>query len=149
MPTCSATDFFLPKADDWSKEAWAIIKERQDIDFLILTKRIDQFLISLPDDWGDGYDNVYIGCTVENQDTADYRLPLFLLYPIKIHFIACSPILTKIDLTQYLYGVEHVTVSGEIGRNVRVCDYDYVLKIKEQYTRFGVTLWFKGTGSFF
>ena len=54
-------------------EPWAIIKERSDIDFLILTKRIDRFLVSLPSDWGNGYDNVNIGCSVENQKLADYR----------------------------------------------------------------------------
>lgn len=40
-------------------------------------------MVSLPDDWGDGYDNVNIGCTIENQEMADYRLPLFLSYPMK------------------------------------------------------------------
>lgn len=82
LATCFATDFFLPEADEWRKDAWAMIKERQDIEFLILTKRIERFTVSLPDDWGDGYDNVNIGCTVENQKTADFRLPLFLSFPI-------------------------------------------------------------------
>ena len=91
LPTCFATDFFLPEADAWRKETWAMIKERQDIEFLILTKRIDRFLVSLPTDWEEGYHNVNIGCTVENQELADYRLPLFLSYPIKHRFIACSP----------------------------------------------------------
>ena len=56
-------------------------------------KRIDRFLVSLPEDWGGGYDNVNIGCTVENQAKADERLPLFLSYPIKRRFIACAPLL--------------------------------------------------------
>lgn len=81
LPTCFTTDFFLPETDEWRKDIWAIIKERTDIDFLILTKRIDRFPQSLPSDWGTGYDNVNIGCTVENQTLADYRLPLF--YPIR------------------------------------------------------------------
>ena len=83
LSTCFATDFFLPEADEWRKDVWAMIKQRTDIDFLILTKRIDRFPVSLPADWGDGYENVNIGCTVENQELADYRLPLFLSYPIK------------------------------------------------------------------
>lgn len=51
VPTCFATDFFLPEADEWRSEAWAMIKARPDVDFLILTKRIDRFLVSLPEDW--------------------------------------------------------------------------------------------------
>lgn len=149
LATCFATDFFIPEADEWRAEAWAMIKERTDIEFLLLTKRIDRFPVSLPDDWGDGYDNVNLGCTVENQEIADYRLPLFLSYPIKRRFIACSPLLEPIDLSPYLHAVEHVTVSGESGREARVCDYDWILNIREQCVAAGITFWLKGTGSLF
>jgi len=126
-----------------------MIRKRTDIEFLILTKRIDRFLVSLPSDWGAGYDNVNIGCTVENQELADYRLPLFLSYPIKRRFIACAPLLEGIDLTPYLHGVDHVTVGGETGREARECDYDWVLNIREQCAKANITFWFKNTGSLF
>lgn len=96
-----------------------------------------------------GYDNVNIGCTVENQSVADYRLPLFLSYPIKRRFIACAPLLEAIDLSPYLHGVEHVTVGGETSREARKCDYDWVLDIREQCIRPKVTFWYKNTGSLF
>ncbi len=149
LATCFATDFFLPEADKWRSEAWAMIKARPDIEFLILTKRIDRFPVSLPADWGCGYDNVNLGCTVENQETADYRLPLFLSSPLKRRFVACSPMLGPVDLSAHLHGVEHVTVTGESGREGRVCDYDWVLAVREQCVKAGVTFWFKGTGSLF
>lgn len=149
LATCFATDFFLSEADEWRREAWAMIKERADIDFLILTKRIDRFLISLPSDWETGYDNVNIGCTVENQSAADHRLPLFLSYPIKRRFIACSPLLEPIDLAPYIQGVDHVTVGGETGRDARECDYDWVLSIRKQCVSANKTFWFKNTGSLF
>ncbi len=149
LPTCFATDFFLPQADEWRKEAWAMIRERTDLDFLILTKRIDRFMVSLPDDWGDGYDHVNIGCTVENQKASNERLPLFLSYPIRRRFIACAPLLESIDLSPWLYGVQHVTVGGESGRDARICEYDWVLQIHEQCMQAGVTFWFKNTGSLF
>lgn len=149
LATCFATDFFLPEADEWRKEIWSMIRERSDIEFLILTKRIDRFMVSLPDDWGEGYDNVNLGCTVENQKLADYRLPLFLSYPIKRRFIACAPLLEEIDLTPYLSEVDHVTVGGETGRDARVCDYDWVLKIREQCIKADKTFWFKNTGFYF
>ncbi|MDL2218354.1 phage Gp37/Gp68 family protein, partial [Christensenellaceae bacterium OttesenSCG-928-M15] len=141
LATCFATDFFLPEVDGWRSDVWAMIKERQDIDFLILTKRIDRFPVALPADWGDGYDNVNIGCTVENQALADSRLPLFLSYPIKRRFVAASPLLEPIDLSPYLGGIDHVTVSGESGRDARVCDYDWVLDIREQCKAAGITFW--------
>ncbi len=149
VATCFASDFFIAEADEWRKEAWAMIKKRPDLDFLILTKRIDRFNISLPNDWGDGYDNVNIGCTIENQETADYRLPLFLSYPIKKRFIAAAPLLGAIDISAYLSGIEHVTVGGETGREARICNYDWVLDIREQCVKAGTSFWFKNTGSLF
>lgn len=116
---------------------------------MILTKRIERFTLSLPAEWGDGYDNVNIGCTAENQKSADLRLPLFLSYPLKRRFIACAPLLEGIDLTPYLHGVEHITVGGETGREARVCDFDWVLDIREQCLKADVTFWFKNTGSYF
>ncbi len=149
LATCFATDFFIPEADEWRAEVWSMIKSRPDIEFLILTKRIDRFEVALPDDWGVGYNNVNIGCTVENQELADYRLPIFLSHPIKRRFIACSPLLTSIDLTPYLHGVEHVTVAGESGREARICDYDWICAIREQCMDANITFWFKSTGSLF
>lgn len=147
LSTCFATDFFIAEADEWRGEAWAMIKERQDIDFLILTKRIERFPEMLPADWGEGYDNVNIGCTVENQTLADQRLPLFLSFPIKRRFVACSPLLGPIDLSAYVDGIDHVTLNGESGREARVCDYEWVMDIREQCVEAGITFWYKSTGS--
>lgn len=149
LSTCFATDFFLPEADAWREEVWAMIKQRQDIEFLILTKRIERFEVGLPPDWGTGYENVNLGCTVETQVLADARLPAFLELPLARRFIACSPLLEAIDLSPYLKGVEHVTVSGESGREARVCDLDWVQQIRDVCAAAGTTFWFKGTGTLF
>lgn len=147
VATCFASDFFIAEADEWRADAWAMIKQRPDLEFLILTKRIDRFLVSLPTDWGDGYDNVNIGCTVENQRLADYRLPLFLSYPIKRRFVAAAPLLSAINFSPYLKGIEHITVGGETSREARICNYDWVLAIREQCIKAGISFWFKNTGS--
>lgn len=76
-------------------------------------------------------------------------LPLFLSYPIKHRFIACAPLLESIDLSQYINGVDHVTVSGETGKEARICDYDWVMAIREECIRTDITFWFKSTGSYF
>ncbi len=96
--TCFTSDFLLEVADDWRIDAWRMIAERRDLKFLFITKRIHRFHVSLPDDWGDGYENVAVGCTVENQERADYRLPIFLNLPIKHRLIICEPLLTDINL---------------------------------------------------
>ena len=78
--TCFTSDFLLKDADPWRPECWQMIKQRSDLWFFFFTKRIDRFMECAPNDWGDGYDNVIVGCTVENQEMADYRLPILCNY---------------------------------------------------------------------
>lgn len=148
--TCFTSDFFLEEADDWRGECWEMIKERSDLEFLIITKRIDRFYDCIPEDWGDGYDNVHICCTCENQDRADYRLPIFLKAPIKLKSIICEPLLGEIDLTPYLSdSVVQVIAGGESGYYARICKYDWILSLCEQCEKAGVGFYFKQTGAKF
>lgn len=48
--TCFTSDFLLDKADEWRTEAWKMIKERSDLEFFFITKRIERFLKSVPPD---------------------------------------------------------------------------------------------------
>lgn len=148
--TCFTSDFFLEDADNFRIEAWNMISARRDLHFLIVTKRIHRFDINLPWDWGDGYDNVTICCTCENQNMADYRLPIFKDLPIKHKHIICEPILEKIDLSNYLdSSIEGVTVGGESGNEARICRYDWILDIRNQCMEKNVHFHFKQTGAKF
>ena len=125
-----------------------MIKLRSDLRFFIFTKRIDRFLVNLPDDWGNGYENVIIGCTVENQAMADYRLPIFNKLPIRHKVIIVAPMLEKIDISAYLHeAIEEVAVSGESGAEARICDYDWVLDIRRQYMEKDIPFCFHQTGA--
>jgi protein gp37 len=148
--TCFSSDFFLDTADDWRIQAWETIKQRKDLHFFIITKRIDRFNVNLPKDWGEGYLNVTICCTCENQDRADFRLPLFLELPILHKSIICEPLLEKIDLKKWLQPtIEKVVVCGESGAGARVCDYDWVLDIRSQCIEKNIPFHFKQTGANF
>ena len=148
--TCFSSDFFVEEADEWRKEAWNIIKQRMDLDFLIITKRIDRFWISLPDDWENGYENVSIYVTCENQDRADYRLPIFQKLPIKHKGIICEPLLEKINLGPYLgEWVEEIICGGESGKEARVCKFEWVQEIRQQCMENNITFTFKQTGAKF
>lgn len=132
---CFSTDFLIEDADEWRSECWAMMQERSDLNFLFLTKRIERFMNCIPENWGDGYDNVIVGCTVENQRQADYRLNIFANLPIKYKNIICQPLLGSLDIEKYLHDVELVVVGGESDRDARPLDYDWVLDIREQCKR--------------
>lgn len=149
--TCFTSDFFHADADEWRPQAWSMMRERSDLNFLMITKRIDRLQIGLPDDWGDGYDNVTIACTVENQDRVDYRLPIYKKAPIKHKIIICEPLLERVDLKPYDIGswVEHITAGGESGKDTRVCDFDWIMEIHDLCVENDISFWFKQTGTNF
>ncbi|MBP3475094.1 MAG: DUF5131 family protein [Lachnospiraceae bacterium] len=146
---CFSSDFLIEEADAWRTECWKMIKERSDLTFLFLTKRIERFMECVPSDWGSGYDNVVVSCTVENQDRADYRLGIFSKLPIKHKNIVCQPLIEKIDISPYLNDIELVVVGGESDKNARPLDYDWVLSIREQCVAHDVHFEFRQCGTHF
>ncbi len=151
LATCFTSDFFLKEADEWRKEAWEIIKKRRDIQFLIPTKRIERFSECIPSDWEDGYENVIIAVTCENQKCADKRLPIFLNCAIKHRYIFASPLLEAIDFSKYLKTrkIELISVGGESYENARLCDFDWIKQIKKTCDIYQVKFSFHQTGSNF
>lgn len=149
--TCFTSDFLVEDADLWRMEAWRMMRQRSDLDFMFITKRIDRLSQCLPEDWGDGYDNVTICCTVENQAYADYRLPIYRSIPIKQKIIICEPLLERIDLRPFRIGewIEQVVVGGESGYDVRPCDFDWVVELRSVCVENEVAFWFKQTGAKF
>lgn len=146
---CFSTDFLIEEADEWRLECWKIMKERSDLHFMFLTKRIDRFMQCIPKDWFDGYDNVTVGCTVENQAMADYRLSMFSDMPIKHKNIVCQPLIEQINIEQYLRGIDLVVVGGESDRNARPLYYDWVLDLREQCKRKNTHFAFRQCGTHF
>lgn len=146
---CFSSDFLIEEGDAWRDECWTMIKERPDCRFLFLTKRIERLPDCIPADWGSGYDNVIIGCTVENQKNADKKLPLFRSFPIKHRLITAQPLLERIDLRNNLSGIESVTVGGESDYHARPLDYTWVLDIREQCVSRNVEFVFRQCGTNF
>ncbi len=148
--TCFTSDFFLDQADDWRAEAWRMMRERSDLEFFFITKRILRFYERLPEDWGDGYENVSIGVTCENQAKADERLPFFLRLPIRHKTIICEPMLEAVDFSPYLGpAIEQVVVGGESGDTARLMRYDWALGVRRQCEAASVPFYFKQTGARF
>lgn len=103
----------------------------------------------IPNDWKDGYDNVVVCCTVENQKNADSKLSIFKDLPIKHKCITAQPLLENIEIEKYLDDIELVVVGGESDRNARPLEFDWVLNIREQCIRKNVNFEFRQCGTYF
>lgn len=148
--TCFTSDFLLEDADPWREEAWVMMRARPDLSFFFITKRIERLAQCVPADWGAGWPHVHISVTMENQAMADRRLPILAEAPIAHKRIVCEPLLGPVDLSGALGPwVESVTAGGESGPEARVCDYGWILSLRDQCRAAGVPFWFKQTGANF
>ncbi len=146
-----STDFFLEEADIWRKDAWKIIRQRSDIVFRLLTKRAYRIIDCLPADWGNGYENVLLSVTCENQRRTDERLSILLDIPAKHKGFMAAPLIGAINAKKYLQSgqIEEVLCGGENYDGSRPCHYNWVKSLSEQCRQYNVTFNFIETGSVF
>ena len=106
---------------------------------------------SLPSDWGEGYENVILTVTCENQQMAERRLPIFLEIPARRRFVFVAPILGKVSLDKFLESgkIDEVAVGGESYDFARECNFDWVKDIYFSCKKHGVDFDFHQTGSNF
>jgi protein gp37 len=157
----------------WRGDLWHLIHRTPHLDWMLLTKRpqnIARFLRpeeygDLPA-WGDGWPNVWLGTTVENQTEADRRIPHLLAVPAAVRFLSCEPLLGPVDLTclhidglwfdalagvmerhgPISDGLDLVICGGESGSGARPMHPDWARHLRDQCIKAGVAFHFKQWG---
>lgn len=117
----SMADVFEARKDlDEARERlWTLIEETPFLDWLLLTKRPERILraVRWKDEWPA---NVWIGTTVEDQESAEKRLPHLALVPAAVRFISAEPLLTDLEISKWLgSSVNWVITGGESGPHAR------------------------------
>lgn len=148
---CMTSDFFLEEADSWRPEAWSIIRQRPDVLFTLTTKRPERVQNCLPDNWGEGWPNVYLNVTAENQRRADERLPILTSLPFRWRGVFATPLLEEIHMEKHLQTgkIHAVSAGGENYTGARVCDFAWVESLFCQCRDAGVNFDFWDTGALF
>lgn len=133
--TCSMSDFFIEEADIWRDELWKIIRETPQHAYQILTKRPERIAQSLPSDWSEGYENVWLGVSVENNDARE-RCEVLSEIPVKVRFISAEPLLEDVDFSDIFATKKFhwCIVGGESGNRsgahrFRECKVDWIKRI--------------------
>ena len=113
--------------------------------------------------------NAHLGTSVENQATADERIPHLLQCPAAARWLSCEPLLGAIEFTRQsaarafddmapgtaypiaqLSGLEHidwVVIGGESGPGARPCNIEDVRSIRDQCRAAGVRVFIKQLGA--
>jgi protein gp37 len=143
-----------PTVNQQRERLWPLIEETPNLDWLLLTKRPENFKRFLP--WYESElsaPNVWLGVTAENQKYLDIRVPQLLLAAARGHFISYEPALGPIDARFYLdcsgcHGepmaamqcprcldmprLDWVICGGESGSHARPMHPDWARSIRDQ-----------------
>lgn len=153
---------------------WSLIEETPNLIWLLLTKRPHNVLKMVPKSWAHGCPrNVWVGTSVEDQKTANKRIPELEKIPAAKLFLSVEPLIglvslaaidrgrfvrncltgemTSIQSDESLTGflsprIDWVIVGGESGRNARPMDPNWVRTIRDQCQSAGVPFFFKQWG---
>jgi len=146
--------FCSSMADVFDKEAPAAARERlfelikatPNLDWQLLTKRPENLATLLPNDWGRGYENAWLGVTIENRRALTERIPLLRMTPAAVRFLSCEPLLEDLGLLE-LHGIHWVIVGGESGVGARSFEIEWATSIINQCRVQGVAVFVKQLGA--
>ena len=111
------------------------------------------------DDWQWPLPNVQLGVSVEDQETADERIPLLLETPAAVRFISAEPLLGAIDVRKWfccdpaetsghlhLPSLDWIIAGNESGPRARPMHPGWVRALRDQCVAAGVPFFFKQWG---
>ena len=145
--------------DDFIVKVWANMALCPQHIFLILTKRPRRMLefvmeIGIPNHGI--LPNVWLGCTVVNQQEADEKIPILRQIPAAVRFISVEPLLEQTDLclspgieisAPYgIHGIHWVIAGGETGPGARPMHPAWARSVRDQCQAAGVPFFFKQWG---
>ena len=130
-----------PTIREEMQRLWRVIRETPWIHWQVLTKRPERILSQLPEDWGDGYENVWLGTSVENNEHL-VRIAELAKVPARIHFVSYEPALGPLDQLD-LSLVDWVIYGGESGPNFRAQDDAWPREMRDMCAASGVAFFHK------
>lgn len=129
-------------------DLWRLIVRTPFLDWMILTKRAENIARMLPPDWGEGYANVCLMVSVENQEYFDQRVPLLREVPAKYRALSVEPLVGHVRMPKgSLAGIDLVIVGGESDKNARPMNPNWVRHIRDACARDKVDFFFKQWGN--
>jgi protein gp37 len=108
---------YWPIVQDARRRLWDMIRATPWLDWQLLSKRSGSIASMLPDDWGNGYFNVWLGVSVEDNRVA-FRADDLRKIPATVRFISYEPAIGPLDQLK-LDGIDWVLYGGESGPGYR------------------------------
>jgi protein gp37 len=110
----SLMDFNDRQVSTWRDKAWAIIKDMEHLCWMLLSKCPERYADNLPDDWRDGYANVWLGASVLHAEDFRRNTRALRAVPAVRRFLSMEPLLGSIPEPDFR-GIDLILVGGLSG----------------------------------
>lgn len=145
----SLADVFDNKANPvWRMDLFELIRECSSLDWLLLTKRPQNIREMLPRDWGNGYPNVWLGMTAEDQTRYNQRWKHLAAIPTAVRFVSYEPAIAPLRLPNDSEMPDWIIVGGESGSGAREMDPQWARNVISDCQQYGIAPFFKQWGSY-
>lgn len=124
---------------------WDLIRQTPHLRWALLTKRTEKISCFLPEDWGEGWDNVVLGATVEDRATLS-RIDDIRAVSAKARFLSIEPLLESLGEVDFA-GINWVILGGESGHTARTFRPEWAESILRQCREQGIPFWMKQLGA--
>src|SRR5450759_1998295 len=132
----------------WRKDLFDLIRKCDQLDWLLLTKRPQNAGKMLPSDWGDGYPNVWVGMTAEDQLHFDQRWNHLQKIPALIKFVSYEPALGPLRLPIDGPHPDWLISGGESGGGARPVKVQWVRDVIADCREHDVAVFHKQWGAY-
>jgi protein gp37 len=119
-----------PGPNAWRSDVFDVIRQTPWLDYQLLTKRPENLARMLPDDWGSGWPNVWLGTSIEDNRVAE-RSEILTSVPAIVHFISYEPAIGPFHDVS-LEGIEWLIVGGESGPGYREMNLDWARDVQSR-----------------
>ncbi len=133
--------------DQERQKLWPLIRATPWLDWQILTKRAERIADNLPADWGQGYPNVWLGVSVENNDHVWRFNDHLSKIPSAVRFVSYEPALGLVTDLDWL-NLDWMIYGAESGKNYRPQDLNWARAAKAKCDEFGVAFFYKQGNGF-
>jgi len=130
-----------PVANEARPRLWRLIRETPALTWQLLTKRPENIAKWLPADWGDGWPNVWLGTSIENNDYV-WRARELAKIPAVVRFISYEPALGPLDQLDLL-GIDWLIYGGESGPGYRGHEIEWPRTMRDRCAAAGVAFFYK------
>ncbi len=174
---CSMSDLFHPDVPfEFIAEVFTVMGQATQHTYQVLTKRpelmtdfqlwnlgwpVDGYEYSPEREMKETWPNIWLGTSVEDQATADERIPYLLRCPASVRFVSYEPALGPVRFRTGIYsrlgdeaprgtsldGIHWMIAGGESGPGARPAHPDWFRSIRDQCQAAGVPFFFKQWGA--